>query len=181
MRKFKIFLDDAKEEQWINDMANEGWYFQSFHFPFYTFTKGEPGEPGEYEYRTEMLEGFGYGKAANEYLDFVKSTGVEVVQKRFNWVYFRQHKSKGDFELYSDPVSKLSYINRIYTLYGTWAVLNLVFAIFNGAATLLDNSFQFNSFIAGLNTGVFIALIYPLAKTVYRKRNLKREIALYEN
>lgn len=178
MRKFKIFLDDAKEEKWINDMATEGWDFQSFHFPFYTFAKGEPGE---YEYRTEMLEGFGYGKAANEYLDFVQSTGVEVVQKRFNWVYFRQHKSKGDFELYSDPVSKLSYINRIYTLYGTVAVLNLVLALFNGVMSVFENSLHFNSFISGLNTGVFIALLYPLAKTVYRKQKLKREIALYEN
>ena len=178
MRKYKIFLDDAKEEQWINDMANEGWYFQSFHFPIYTFTEGEPGE---YEYRTEMLEGFGRGKATNEYLDFVKSTGAEVVQKRFNWVYFRQHKSKGDFELYSDPASKFSYINRIYTLYGTLAVLNLVCALFNGVMSIFENSMHFNSFMTGLNTGVFIALLYPFVKTAYRRRNLKRDIALFEN
>ncbi|MBD8033001.1 DUF2812 domain-containing protein [Solibacillus merdavium] len=177
MRKFKIFMDDAKEEQWINDMASQGWHFKSFNFPLYSFDKGEPAE---YEYRTEMLEGFGYGKAANEYLDFVQSTGIEVVQKRFNWVYFRQHKSKGNFELYSDQSSKLSYINRIFTIYSTLAVLNLIAAIINGSVLLLDESLRFNSFIAGLNTGVFIALLYPLAKTVYRKQNLKREIAMYE-
>ncbi|MGN7477264.1 DUF2812 domain-containing protein [Solibacillus silvestris] len=177
MRKFNIMLDDAKEERWINELANDGWHFKSFHFPFYTFEKGEPGE---YVYRTEMLEGIGYGKAAKEYLEFVQGTGVEVVQKRFNWVYYRQHKSKGDFVLYSDAGSKLSYINRIYTIYGVVSALNLAGALGNGIVMALDESAHINSFIAGLNTGIFIALLYPLAKTFFRKRNLKKEIAMFE-
>ena len=28
MRIFKFFFDDAKEEQWINDMANQGWHLK---------------------------------------------------------------------------------------------------------------------------------------------------------
>lgn len=81
MRVFKLILDEVKEEQWLNDMASQGWHFQKFRFPFYTFEKGEPGE---YVYRTEMLENLGFGQETKNYLAFIESTGIEVVQKRFS-------------------------------------------------------------------------------------------------
>lgn len=177
MRKFKLILDDVKEEQWINEMGSQGWYFQKFRFPFYTFEKGEPGE---YVYRTEMLENLGFGQETKDYLAFIESTGIEVVQKRFSWAYFRQHTSKGAFELYSDASSKLAYTQRIFSIYATIVVLNLAMAIINGFFTTIEAGSQFNEFLAGVNTGVAFVLLFPTLKTFFRKRNLKKEIELFE-
>ncbi|HEY4622228.1 MAG TPA: DUF2812 domain-containing protein [Solibacillus sp.] len=177
MRKFKLILDDVKEEKWLNDMASQGWHFQKFRLPFYTFEKGEPGE---YVYRTEMLENLGFGQETKDYLAFIESTGIEVVQKRFSWAYFRQHTSKGAFELYSDATSKLAYTQRILSIYATVAILNLALALINGFLVTTDTGSDWNEFIAGVNTGMFAVLIFPTLKAFFRKRNLKKEIELFE-
>ncbi|MCH7321568.1 DUF2812 domain-containing protein [Solibacillus sp. MA9] len=177
MRVFKLILDDVKEEQWLNDMASQGLHFQKFRFPFYTFEKGEPGE---YVYRTEMLENLGFGQETKNYLAFIESTGIEVVQKRFSWAYFRQHQSKGAFELYSDAASKLAYTNRIYAIYAMIFGLNIAAALMNGAISYADASADANSFLAGLSTGVSVVILYPTLKTFFRRRNLKKEIELFE-
>ncbi|MEK4700215.1 DUF2812 domain-containing protein [Solibacillus sp. FSL R7-0668] len=177
MRKSKLILDDVKEEQWLNDMASQGWHFQKFRFPFYTFEKGEPGE---YMYRTEMLENLGFGQGVKDYLEFIESTGIEVVQKRFSWAYFRQHTSKGAIELYSDAASKLAYTNRIFSIYAIILGLNIAAALMNGVISFSDASAELNSFLAGLSTGVSVGILYPTLKTFFRKRNLKKEIELFE-
>ena len=177
MRVMKTFLDDQKEQQWLNEMADKGWYFKKFSFPFYTF---EQGEPGEYVYRTEVLKNFGFGQEVKDYLDFVQEAGIEVVQKRLTWVCFRQHKSEGEFELYSDVASKLSYVNRVYAIFMIIAAINIAVAVSNSIYMGLYGSTHVTSFIAGFNTGAFFVLLFPLAKAFIRKRNIKKELELFE-
>ena len=177
MRVAKIFMDDLKEEQWLNDMANKGWYFKKLRFPYYTF---EQGEPGQYTYRLEMLSGLGSKTDLDDYLEFVESTGIEVVQKRFNWAYFRQHTSKGPFELYSDAQSKLSYVQRMYGLFLVLIVINVMSAVANAAESGTGAFAHVNDFMSGLSTGVVAALIIPFIKIAKRKRNIKKEHELFE-
>lgn len=177
MRVAKIFMDDQKEEQWLNDMANKGWYFQKLRFPYYSF---ERGEPGQYTYRLEMLSGLGSKTDLDDYLEFVESTGIEIVQKRFNWAYFRQHTSKGPFELYSDAQSKLSYVQRMYGLFLTLIVINVLSAVANATEYGTGTLGHVTGFMSGLSTGVVVALIIPFVKIAKRKRNIKKELELFE-
>lgn len=39
MRIFKFFFDDAKEENWINDMANQGWLLKKYDSHFITLSR----------------------------------------------------------------------------------------------------------------------------------------------
>ena len=177
MRVAKTFLDDQKEQRWLNEMADKGWNFKKFSFPFYIF---EQGEPGEYVYRTEILKNFGFGQEVKDYLGFVQEAGIEVVQKRLTWACFRQRKSEGEFELYSDVASKLAYINRVYAIFMIIALLNIAIAVINSIYMGLNGTTQITSFIAGFNSGAFFVLLFPLAKAFFRKRNIKKELELFE-
>lgn len=177
MKKYKVFFDDAKEEKWINDMSAKGWHLTNYNYRFYTFEKGEPDE---YTYRCDLLDNFGFGKAAKEYIEFVESTGAEKVFKRLHWVYFRQHRDLGPFELYSDATSKLSYINRMLTLYGTVIFLNVISAFANGGLSFTDSGLRMNSFLSGVNSGITAVLLIPTVGLWLRRRKLKKKLTLFE-
>jgi hypothetical protein len=177
MRKFKLFFDETKEEQWVNDMSQQGWHLKNHRIFFYIFEKGEPGQ---YVYRCDMLEGFGYSKVAKDYIDFVEGTGAELVYKKLHWVYFRQHRNVGPFELYSDTSSKLMLINRVLMLYIALALIGLLLAIINGGASLYGEVLHLNDFFAGVGTGIFAVMLIPITMLLIRRRNLKKKMALYE-
>lgn len=178
MRIFKVFSDDAKEEQWINDMASQGWHLKKIRFSFYYF---EQGEQGEYEYRLELIDSLSKGKDVKDYLDFTESAGIELVQKRLNWLYFRQHQSKGPFELYSDASSKLKYFNRMLSLYYSLIFINVLAVCTNGAFALVELTYDLNFFISIMNLVAVLLLIIPTIKVIKRKRILKKDIAMFEN
>ncbi|MEK3766047.1 DUF2812 domain-containing protein [Solibacillus sp. FSL K6-4121] len=178
MRIFKFFFDDAKEENWINDMANQGWLLKKIRFSFYYF---EQGEQGEYEYRLEVLDHFLKGKDVKEYLDFTESAGIELIQKRLNWLYFRQNKSKGPFELYSDASSKLNYFNRMLSIYYPLLFINFLAACTNGAFALGELTYDVNFLISVMNLLAVLLLIVPTINVIKRKRILKKEMAMFEN
>lgn len=95
MRKFKIFLDFEKEEQYLNDMVKKGYHLKKYSaFGFYYFTYGEKQDLKYHiDYRTfknkkdfedykAMFEDFGwehvYGTrtSANQYF-LPKNNGVD--------------------------------------------------------------------------------------------------------
>lgn len=53
MKKFKIYFDKDKEEEWLNEMAQNGYAFTSFFLGMYSFEKCEPGE---YSYQIDLLD-----------------------------------------------------------------------------------------------------------------------------
>lgn len=64
-----------KEEQWLNEMAMEGWALYDRGFCVYHFEKTEPGE---YMIRLEMH------KPDYAYEAFMEETGAQHVAARFN-------------------------------------------------------------------------------------------------
>jgi hypothetical protein len=177
MRKFKLFFDETKEEQWINDMSQKGWHLKNHPTTHYIFEKGEPGQ---YVYRCDMLEGFGFSKVAKDYIDFVEGTGAELVYKKLHWAYFRRHRDLGPFELYSDASSKLMLINRVLFLYIAIALIGLILAIINGSASLFGEVIHLADFFTGVGTGIFAVMLIPISMLIIRRRNLKKKMALYE-
>lgn len=177
MWKFRLFFDDQKEEKWINEMAAQGWHFKRSFLRGYFFEKGEIGE---YIYRCDLLNNFGMGKEVQEYIQFVESTGAELVHKQFHWAYFRQHQSLGEFELYSDATSKLGYLNRMLGLNIKVALINLLLAVVNGFFAQDNGGAQLNDFLSGFVMGIFLVIFISIILLTLRRWNLKKQLTLHE-
>ncbi|SOC06150.1 uncharacterized protein DUF2812 [Ureibacillus xyleni] len=173
LTKFRFFLDYEKEEDWVNDMSKQGWHLISFNFNYFTFEKGEPGQ---YIYRNEMLSGLGAKDQSKEYIEFLQQSGVELVQRRFNWAYFRKNTSDGPFELYTDTSSKITYLNRIYTLFLFLMLVNLLSALTN-----LTGLFDYQIILGSCNLTVAILLFIPFVKVKKRRDHLKKNLDLFND
>jgi hypothetical protein len=109
----KPFFSDSffeKEEAWLNEMAARGLDFVRPGTLRSTFDKGEPGE---WVYRIQLLPKDAKKAESREYLDFMRSAGVEVVWARGQVAYFRKRASTGPFELFSDRESRIAYLRRM--------------------------------------------------------------------
>ncbi len=77
MHKYRSMINPYAIENWVNDMASQGWHLKKFTWIRFTF---ERGEPGEYIYRHDELERFGT-HYEDDYLEFLKSSGIELVDR----------------------------------------------------------------------------------------------------
>lgn len=128
VRKLFWAWDFDREEDWLGDMAAQGWALVSVGFCRYNF---EPCRPGEYGYRLELLEDRPDSPPSQEYLNFLAETGVDCVGHWFRWVYLRKRTDDGPFELFSDTDSRIRHLRRILALVLPILALNLL-AGFNG-------------------------------------------------
>ena len=87
-----------KEEEWLNEMAMNGWVLESVGFCTYHFIRCEPGE---YSVRLEMHP---YDES---YVSFMEETGAEYVGRMMMWIYFRKKTADGPFDLFSDIDSRI--------------------------------------------------------------------------
>ena len=99
MIKFRLYVDNQKEQNWINKLSKEGWALKSFFLGFYKF---ERCEVREYIYQIDLMP---KRTMQQEYFEFMEETGVEVFCRWFYWVYLRKKTSDGEFKLYSDNES----------------------------------------------------------------------------
>lgn len=169
-RYFRTFIDYEKEEQWINAQSLKGLHLKRA-LPFYY--QFEEEKPGEYIYRVVLLP-----KDREEYLEFLDSTGIEIVCKYYKWAYVRKKSEEGLFELYSDHTSKITYYNQIILLYLSLFFINLIGAISNISIFLTSNGESLenlNGWTGVLSTFVVILLFFPLLKTYMKKNSLQKE------
>lgn len=168
MWKFKMYLRDDKEEQWINTMSQQGWHLRKFFTCFYKF---EQGTPGQYIYRNEMLD----SKNSTEYIRFLEESNIEIVHRCFNWIYVRKPAIEGPFELYSDPTSKLVYINRLLFVYTLVIILNFISSMIN-VELFFNEGRQINGTVSLLNIFVVLLFTVPLSAYYTRRKLLKNEL-----
>ena len=120
--KWFFVWDFDKEEQWLNEMAMNGWVLCSVSFCTYTF---ERCEPGEYMVRLEM-----HG-VDEDYIRFMEETGCEYIGRVFQWIYFRRSSEYGEFDIFSDIDSRISHLNRIAISLLLIAIANLLIGFMN--------------------------------------------------
>jgi hypothetical protein len=141
-----------KEEQWLNEMAMEGWALVNVGFCRYTFEKSEPGE---YTVGLEMHS------AGDSYIDFMKETGAEYIGRVFHWIYFRKKVEDGQFDIFSDIDSKIKHLDKIGKLLASVGFLNLFIGVIN----------SFNPTHVGvINLLCATVLMYGLGR-IHGKRN----------
>ena len=78
MIKYRYYIDNQKEQDWLNKLSREGWALKKFFLGFYKFEKCEPGE---YEYQIDLMP---ENVEQQDYYDFMEEAGVEVVCR---WYY----------------------------------------------------------------------------------------------
>ena len=114
VRKWFWVWDFEKEEDWLNEMALNGWVLDDIGWCTYHFVRCEPGE---YSVRLEMHP------HDEEYVGFMKETGAEYLGRMVAWIYFRKKTADGPFDLFSDIDSRISHLNKIGK---TLAIITLV-------------------------------------------------------
>ena len=117
MIRFKLYLDKDAETNWLNEMSEKGWAFKSFFAGFYTFEKCEEGK---YAYQID------FGEVSDEYREFMKEAGIEIVQTWGWWVILRKPASEGEFELYTDVESSIEHYSKIRRMFKIATVIEII-------------------------------------------------------
>ena len=115
LKKFRLLFDKDVEQNWLNQMCQNGWALKSFKLGVYTF---ESCEHGKYIYQIDLLPGSGFTPTDPEgYADFMEDIGVEVVCRWFRWIILRKRTEDGPFDIYTDPDSQIQMYSRIRTMF----------------------------------------------------------------
>ena len=151
-----------KEEEWLNEMAMNGWVLQGVGLCTYRF---ERCEPGEYSVRLEMHP---YDEA---YISFMRQTGAEYIGRMAMWIYFRKETAEGPFDLFSDIDSRISHLDK------SGKFLSIV----GGANLLIGIANTFNpSRLGWINLLCATLLMYALGRIHGKKEALEKERLLHE-
>ena len=162
VRKWFWVWSFDKEEDWLNEMAMNGWVLDGVGFCRFDFVKCEPGE---YAVREEM-------RAFDEsYISFMEETGAEYVGRMVAWSYFRKKTADGPFDLFSDIDSRIGHLDKI----------GRVLTIIGGAnlAVGLLNIFG-PSRLGWVNLVCATLLMYALGRIHGKKEALEKERLLHE-
>lgn len=167
MRIFKLYYDKDSEEQWINEMAMQGWALEKFCLGFYTFV---PSKPGEYIYQIDLLESWAGYK--DDFSTFMEELGVEVISQWYRWIYLRKAASGGKFELYTDMESKLRQYQRILHFFIVGAILEFLCLLLeiNGALQLQEPLVWFLTLFIAF---IFLVFMYSILKCRRKIQQLK--------
>lgn len=178
IRKWELFWvwQWEKEENWINDMAARGLILTEVGFFRYEF---EEGKPGAYQYCMQMLKGSAAKKENQEYIEFVKDTGVEYLGAAGCRIYLRRKAGQTPFSLFSDLDSKMQYLARIGRTFLFLTILQFVASLCNFHAWMSGSgSVNLMAGIIFLFTGA--AWGFAAANLFFRVRDLKKESLLRE-
>ena len=167
-----------KEEEWLNEMAAEGFALCGVGFCRYDF---EEAQPGEWEVCLQYLE---QGDPERErYLRFVEETGAEYVGHMLKWVYFRKKRTEDGerFTLFSDRSSRILYLTSLIRFTTIVGGANLLVGLSNVRLyfTSADRTGLSLLGLVNIALGVF-CLLAGTVRLVKRRKKLREEENLYE-
>ena len=163
VHKWLWVWDLDKEEDWLNEMAQEGWALESVGFCTYTFRRCEPGE---YIIRLEMRS------KDQDYEDFLRETGAELIGRVFLWIYCRRKAEYGPFDLFSDIDSRIAHLQRICRVLFLIGMANLIIGV--------ANSLNPGVSVSWINLLCATLLMYALGRIQGKKEALEKERRLHE-
>jgi len=94
--------------------------------PAGSFVMGSPpSESGRFDTEGPQhkvaIKAFALGKydiTSEQFLTFLRDTGVEIVGTHLSWAYLRRPAAAGPFELFSDLDSRIAHYRRVLALFG---------------------------------------------------------------
>lgn len=135
MIKFRLYYDKDQETAFLNDMSRKGYAVTGFCMGFYSFDRCRPGE---YVYQIDFTEGM--FRVSNDYREFMRDMGVEIVVLWGPWVMLRKRVEDGPFVLYTDVESSIEHYTKIKKTFTFCVAVEVgclfaeLFAIIKGAA-----------------------------------------------
>ncbi len=163
MIKFRLMFDKDKETKWLNEMVNNGWAMKSFFAGFYTF---EACEKGEYIYQIDLGEKF--GDVTEDYREFMKESGVEIVQCWGYWVILRKKASEGDFELYTDVDSSIEHYTKIRKIFKAAGIFEVLLVILEFIIYAVTESYSalVCAILVSCLVAVFLVAVYRTTQRI---------------
>lgn len=110
--KFFTIFDYDKEEIYLREMHAKGYSFVSVSLPgIYTF---EVNKPRDVVYKLDFMnDALDLDNKLN-YLQIFKNDGWEIITNFMGFSYFRKDAELKNTEIFSDDISKLEMIKRIF-------------------------------------------------------------------
>ncbi|MBC1399943.1 DUF2812 domain-containing protein [Listeria fleischmannii] len=171
---FKFITVDnvEKEEAFLEEMANKGWFFNKYASLRYHF---DQGEPAEYTYCIDYKED---AEDIDEYLALFEDAGWEHVYAypilNGNWMYFRKAAKEGALReaIFTDDASMVALWKRIRSRW-TWfgSIMSLVLIILAVSYSFLSLYTAIFTFMLGF---LVIALYVKMYMRITRKIKLRR-------
>ena len=161
IRKWFWVWDFDKEEEWLENMARNGWVLDGVAFCTYHFIKTEPGE---YSVRLQYLP---IAEENTDYTNLLEESGAERVGRMVQWVYYRKKTADGPFQLFSDLDSRITHLDKIAKLMLIIAVANLLIGVVN--------SFNPTMRIGWINLLVASLVTYGVGRIHGKKEALDKE------
>ncbi|OFI47067.1 hypothetical protein BG262_01695 [Floricoccus penangensis] len=100
--------DFVKEEEYLNNLAKEGWRLKRISSTKYYLSDCQPDR---YQYKIYFTDR--NQKETKKYIDFLKEMNIRYIGRNSEKLYLEKEASDGDFDLFSDNVSKTNYLNRV--------------------------------------------------------------------
>jgi hypothetical protein len=161
LKKWFWAWDFDKEEEWLEEMARNGWVLDGVGFCTYHFIKTEPGE---YSVRLQYLP---IAEESSDYSSILEESGAERVGRMVQWVYYRKKTADGPFEIFSDLDSRIGHLEKIARLMLIIAICNILIGVVN----TINPSIR----IGWINLLCASLLTYGLGRIHGKKEALERE------
>ena len=177
--RFWTIAEYEQEEQWINEMARDGWALTAVGFCRFIFRRTRPGE---FIYKLDMVERTTQDEVKESYFNFLTECGIRIVGEYKDWIYLQKRAADGPFDMKNDTYAKLRKVNKIYSfairticrLLRIFMVLIMLFSmveLFVEDPGIIDFS---RCMMAGSGIGSVIALTLiwvPIVKKLRRQVN----------
>ena len=169
-----------EEEQWLNSMARNGWNLVRIDFLVrYVF---ERGTAGEYLYKLDLPDNLEHGMDEQQYCDFLKECGIDVVCRLKQWLFLRKKTADGPFNEKGDNLSRLKMTNKAYdyairilsTLLRVFTLLLCGVILLQTVVTDFELSAILEGVMIGIGIGALIAVTVvwvPLLNRLRKKMN----------
>lgn len=175
-RKMRVFpaWSFQQEENWLNDMAQQGWLLEAVSPFVYDFTAVEPGS---YQIRLQLLTEAKESEKSRDYLQFVEDTGAQQIAAYGRWVYFKKKTDGKEFQLFSDIPSRKKHLRNVqFFLLSILLIMSL--NVFN-PSILRENS-PFHIIIWAFSLIMGFLLLYGLIRLECKIREMEKEIEYTE-
>ena len=177
--RFYNIAEYEQEEQWINEMAKEGWQLTAIGLCRYIFRRGTPGE---YIYKLDVVERTASDEVKESYFNFLTECGIRVVGEFKDWIYLQKKAADGPFDMKDDTYAKLRTVNKVYSFaVRTLCKLLKIFAavvIICSLGQMLSSNYAIQELFGGIMLGsstsaiVVLAILWvPILRKLRRKVN----------
>lgn len=165
MVKFRMYFDKDEETKWLNEMAQNGWAMTSLCAGFYTF---EECPKGKWSYQIDLGEKF--GRCTEDYREFMRDAGIEIVQNWGYWIVLRKPAEEGDFQLYTDVESSIEHYSKILKMFKIVTILEIIVFFLELAGALCGVQ------IAWVYAFIILAFTVAMINACVRTKNTIREL-----